>query len=163
MQYTFSALLAHTKRARALAEIMHWNQTDKAGVPYTEHLIRVVDRFTMYRALNLSAMDLQYGVIAAWLHDIVEDTSITIEDLIRFHYPERAVQIVGLMTRDDRPVEQYYADLKADPIGRLVKAADMDDNTNPSRLSLLPMETQERLRAKYAKGYQALDIEPYWP
>ncbi len=87
---------------------------------------------------------------AAWLHDVVEDTDITLDDLTELGIPEPVVTAVEALTR--RPGEApdaYYARVGADPIALLVKLADLADNSDPKRLSLLDDETRARLTAKY--------------
>ena len=64
----------------------------------------------------------------------------------------------ALTRHDGEPVDDYYARVRANPIARAVKHADLDDNTDPQRMRLLDLPTQQRLRQKYARARQALAI-----
>ena len=103
----------------------------------------------------------QACVVAAALHDVVEDGEVTLHDLLAAGIPESVVNAVDSVTR--RPAETYE-DLidraAADRVGRWVKLADNFDNSNEQRLSLLEPSTAERLRAKYASARQRLGFVP---
>ncbi|ASZ74946.1 metal-dependent phosphohydrolase [Rhodococcus phage Trina] len=127
----------------ALAEFAHRNQVDKAGMPYIEHPRRV-----MQSVQNQGA--LPYIQMAAILHDVIEDTPFTAEMLIELGVPAPAVEIVVLLTRTKTVAPRdYYLAIRENPAARMVKLADIDDNTQGWRLSYLPLETQQRLDKKY--------------
>lgn len=160
----------HARRARMLAECLHDGQTDKSGRPYFRHLVETVAHYDRrYESLSTGdptkqSLDLYYhGLTAAWLHDVVEDTPMTEEVLLQLEFPPEVVKLVGLLTRTKEvPNDFYYQRIKADPIARLIKAADMDSNTDPDRTKMLDEETRARLKAKYAKGYGEIDMPPRW-
>ena len=83
---------AHT--AEQLAREAHADQTDKAGRPYAEHLARVAGR-----------MDDDGGRAVAWLHDVIEDTTATAEDLARAGIGRDVIEDVEALTR--APHERY--------------------------------------------------------
>ena len=130
--------------AERIARAAHAGQTDKAGMPYAEHPARVAARVA----------DDPDAAAAAWLHDVLEDTSMTAEDLAAHGIPERVVTAVRALThRDDQTPEKYYAAVAADALARRVKHADLADNSDPRRLAVLEADdpaTAARLRAKYA-------------
>lgn len=152
----------------ALAEFAHRNQTDKAGMPYIEHPMRVM------KAVQVQGC-LPYVQMAAVLHDVTEDTAFTCDMLRELGVPEAAVEIVRLVDRDASLAEwkilnetyenhesfpdantYYYDQIKKNPGAVQVKLADIGDNLQPWRLAYLPSETQERLRTKYAKAIELL-------
>jgi (p)ppGpp synthase/HD superfamily hydrolase len=135
--------------ASRLAEIAHRGQVDKAGNPYVEHVFAVRD------ALASAGLRAQ---IAGVLHDVVEDTPTTLDDLRRLGAPEDVVRAVDSVTR--RPDETYMDLVRraaADPIGRVVKLADNRHNSDEARLALLPGDQAERLRRKYAQAREVLE------
>jgi (p)ppGpp synthase/HD superfamily hydrolase len=152
----------------ALAEFAHRNQTDKAGMPYIEHPMRVM------KAVQVQGC-MPYIQMAAVLHDVTEDTAFTAEMLLELGVPEAAVEIIRLVDRDHSlqewtelevtykdhesfpdPETYYYDQIKTNPGAVQVKLADIGDNLQPWRLAYLPSETQERLRTKYAKAIKLL-------
>ncbi|RFA09019.1 hypothetical protein B7R54_07125 [Subtercola boreus] len=128
--------------ARAIATIAHHDQVDKLGAAYIEHPGRV--------AAQLSDPT---EVAAAWLHDVIEDTEITAENLLAAGIPAAVVEAVVLLTRtDDVSPADYYAAIRRNPTALAVKLADINDNTAPWRVEQLDPETQSRLAAKYARA-----------
>jgi len=132
--------------AKAIATIAHSRQVDKAGELYIGHPQRVVAR--------LGAAASPETIATAWLHDVLEDTDITRDDLRAAGITWRVIHWVELLTRQDgQSPEDYYEALKNGPVGAWrVKLADIEDNTDPSRLALLDDETIVRLTRKYAKA-----------
>jgi (p)ppGpp synthase/HD superfamily hydrolase len=124
-----------------LATQAHVGQMDKVGQPYIFHPIRV-----MLRVSDPSAR------MVAILHDVVEDTSVTLDDLIRGGFPPEVVEAVDLVSRrDDETYEQFIERLAPNPIARAVKLADLEDNMDPSRLPAITERTLERLE-RYRKA-----------
>lgn len=151
-----------------LAEAAHFTQVDKAGLPYIEHPKRVLEKVKAQGALP-------YVQMAAILHDVTEDTKYTPEILLALGYPESAVDIIKLLDRDysknvfldrdwwahQQPTKEeidkfYYEQIAKNPGAKMVKLADIEDNLSEWRLTYLSDETQDRLRAKYAKAKQIL-------
>jgi hypothetical protein len=90
--------------------------------------------------------------IVVVLHDVLEDTPLTVDDLRAEGASE--AQIAALEAVTKRPGESYREAVSralADPIGRAVKIADHDNNTDPKRVALLSKEDAERLGKKYAE------------
>ncbi len=91
----------------------------------------------------------------AWLHDVLEDTSVTSHDLRSEGIPPRVIHAVEALTHaPGEPNVDYWARVKANPVARAVKLADIKDNTDPFRAPKDP-ETRRRLWDKYG---QALDF-----
>lgn len=152
--------------AIGLATWGHRHQTDKAGLPYIQHPLRVLASVQAQGAMP-------YVQMGAVLHDLTEDQPFTPQMLLDLGVPEAAVTIVTLLDRDYSlgvwkfldpigPVnkamadEFYYKQIAAHPGAKQVKLADIHDNLQEWRLSYLPEETQIRLKAKYAKAKELL-------
>ncbi len=134
-----------------LAEEAHRGQVDKSGVPYIEHPRAV------------AALVRQWGgtveqQMAGLLHDVVEDTPVTLEYLAERGVPPQVVRMVdALSRRPEESHEQYLARLIRTPEAILVKRADVTHNASPARLARLDEATATRLRAKYARTLRFLD------
>lgn len=140
-----------TKRARELAVNAHRNQVDKIGEPYILHPTRIV--------ANLLADEIRNEEVlaAAWLHDVVEDTPITLDFLADEGFPEAVVTAVDALTkRKGEKFESYYERVKANEIAVVVKWYDVMDNADPRRLSRVAPDTQDRLREKYERAKRLL-------
>lgn len=138
--------------ADAFAERAHRGQVDKTGDPYIDHPRAVA---------ALLAEHGPHAVMAGLLHDVVEDTEITLDDLRAEGFPEEVVSAVDSVTR--RPGEPYLDMVRraaAHPLGRLVKLADNAHNSDETRLALLPAAEAERLRVKYAEAREVLGGQP---
>lgn len=134
--------------ASALAQRAHAGQTDHAGRPYREHVFAVRD---------LLAEHGEEAQIAGVLHDILEDTPTTSADLLAAGVPDHVVAAVESVTRrQGEPYEEMVTRAAADPLGRLVKLADNQHNSDESRLALLPADQAARLRTKYRRAREIL-------
>lgn len=113
------------EKAIEIAASAHAGQRDKAGQPYILHPLRVMLRVTD-----------EYEQIAAVLHDVVEDTSITLEQLTLEGFPREVLQAIDALTK--RPGEtrlEAAHRAAADPIAKAVKLADNAENIDLSRIS----------------------------
>ena len=136
-----------TNKAMRIAYAAHHGQVDKCGIPYIFHPIALAQ-----------SMDDEVSCCAALLHDVVEDTAITMEELEK-EFPPEVIEVLRLLTHDDG--EEYYAyvrRIKAHPIARKVKLADLAHNSDQSRCvgSGIPQETLERWQEKYDKARKIL-------
>lgn len=132
-------------RAIEIATEAHAGQTDKAGEPYIAHPLRV--------AVVVPEGEAQ---IVAVLHDVVEDTPWTLDDLRAEGFSETVLAGIDAVTR--REGEDYFDFvLRAgrDPLGRAVKLADLADNMDETRLGELTERDQSRLE-KYRKAFAVL-------
>ena len=131
--------------AIALARNAHAGQVDKAGAPYINHPLRM--------ATTLESTEAKFVAI---LHDVVEDTPVTLEDLRAAGYSPLIVAAVDSLTR--REYETYEAFIQraaANPITRQVKIADLRDNLDLSRIAEPTARDYERIE-RYKRALQAL-------
>lgn len=139
-----------TNKAMRIAYAAHHGQHDYNGIPYIFHPIHLAE-----------AMDDEVSCCAALLHDTVEDTALTLEDLRR-DFPEEVVRVVALLTHDDRiPYFDYVRAIAKDPIARKVKLADLAHNSDQSRCvgSGITEENLLRWQEKYRKAKEILESE----
>jgi len=147
------------EKAIVLATTAHMGQVDKAGVPYILHPLRV--------GASLHRRGPHY-VMAGLLHDVVEDTPITLEDIAELGAPPEVVDAISAVTKweSERTWEAYKQSLAraiSDPIGGWVKAADVWDNYSRLDRELLPPETYKRLRKKYHQAINFLARADFSP
>lgn len=131
-------------KAILIATQGHQGQRDKAGEPYILHPLRVM--------LNVMSpgMDSYHAHAAAVLHDIIEDTDVTLDRLEGEGMPPEVIRAVDYLTqREGEHYHTYIKRLSQDPLAIWVKIADISDNTRPERLMVLDDRTKERLTAKY--------------
>lgn len=134
----------------ALAAAAHAGQVDKIGVPYIEH-VRAV-------AAGLVSFGDEL-VMAGLLHDVLEDTDVTADELLQCGVPARVVQIVNAVTNQaGMAYEEKIRHITADPQATLLKIADNAHNSHPNRAAQLPADKRERLAAKYRAARAEL-----WP
>ena len=133
-----------TEIAKFIAIQAHEGQLDKAGKPYIEHPRTVAD-----------AVEDDVAKAVAWLHDVVEDTSMTFDDLQAAGIASEVINHLRLLTHDKSvPYMEYIAALKNDPVAREVKLADLRHNSDLSRLNTITDKDRERL----VKYQQALEL-----
>ena len=134
-----------TKKALKLCFEAHKNQVDKSGMPYVFHPFHLAEQ-----------MDTEETVCVALLHDVVEDTDYTLGDLIAMGFTKPVTDALALMTHDEAvPYLAYVAKLKADPIARQVKLADLRHNSDMTRLDQVDEKALERVE-KYKKAIELL-------
>ncbi len=132
------------QRAIELATAAHAGQTDRAGVPYITHPLRVME-----------ACNTTEEKIAAVLHDVVEDTSVTLDDLAK-QFPPEIVEAVRCLTHlPEDTYEEYIEQIATNPISVQVKLRDLTDNMDVRRLTAIGEHDVERLR-RYLKAYKRL-------
>lgn len=131
--------------ALAIAVEAHRGQVDKAGQPYILHPLRVMARVSA-PAERLVAV----------LHDVVEDSPTTLDDLRAAGFPEEVVRAVDFLTRrEDETYEAFIERVTGDPLARRVKLADLEDNMTLTRLNELDDRAVERL-GRYLRAYRRL-------
>ena len=107
-----------------LAVKNHKGQIDKAGQPYILHPLRLILK-----------MDTEEERIVAVLHDIIEDTPVTINELQEKGFSERIVDAVVCLTKKDgERYNEYIERVATNPLAKKVKLADLEDNINLTRL-----------------------------
>ncbi len=135
-----------TKKALRLSFNAHKDQVDKSGMPYVYHPFHLAEQ-----------MDSEETVTVALLHDVVEDTDYTMEDMIAMGFPKSVTDALALMTHDNAvPYMDYIAKIKANPIATAVKLADLRHNSDTSRLETID-ETVLRRVQKYRDAIALLE------
>jgi len=135
------------ERAIALAALAHVGQVDKAGAPYILHPLRVM--------LRLEGMEER---IVAVLHDVVEDSDWTLERLRNEGFSEIILQAIDAVSRrPDEDYNEFIVRASKNSIGSRVKLADLEDNSDLSRLTEVTDRDLARLR-KYQRGIAILAL-----
>lgn len=133
-----------TKKALKLCFEAHKEQTDKNGMPYVFHPFHLAEQ-----------MDDEYTTCIALLHDVVEDTDTTLEQLSLL-FPKEIINAVALLTHDDAvPYLDYIKAIKKDPLALKVKLADLKHNSDITRLDTIDEKALNRLE-KYKKALMIL-------
>ncbi len=141
--------MATLERAIELAARAHAGQRDKGGQPYILHPLRV-----------MMAVTTDAERIAAVLHDIVEDTSITFDDLVAEGFADDIVDAIRALTKfEGETREQAAKRLVRDPTARAVKLADIADNMDLTRIPMPSERDHARLR-EYAVARDILLAGP---
>lgn len=140
---------ALTNKALKIAYAAHDGQTDKAGMPYIFHPYHLAEQ-----------MDDEISVCVALLHDVAEDTAVTLESLAEI-FPQEIMEPLRLLThkKDDDYLE-YVKALKQNPTAKKVKLADLAHNSDQSRFLGIPGISEEMLvyfRKKYAAAKAILE------
>ena len=136
------------QQALAIAKDAHKGQVDKAGVDYIQHPLFVA-----------SLVEGELAKTVALLHDVVEDSDWTLEDLRMEGLPEEVVQAVGILTKKrNENYEEYILRVKQNPLARQVKLADLKHNSDLSRLTNVTDRDRKRV-AKYQKAISFLSEE----
>ena len=134
------------EEAEKIAREKHQSQKDKNGEPYILHPMRV--------AASLHTLEEK---VVALLHDVLEDTDTTADELLACGVTPEQIEALLLLTHEkEEPYLTYLARAKENPLALAVKLADLADNSNPERLAKLPEQTAERLRLKYETAYTFL-------
>lgn len=133
------------EQSLAIALRAYAGKTDKAGCEYILHPLRV-----------MSKMKTTGEMAAALLHDVIEDSDITVEDLLASGIPPEIVAAVECLTkRTGENYEQFIARVKINRIAAAVKIADIEDNINVLRLRELNDSDIARVK-KYHAAWNAL-------
>ena len=140
--------MATLERAVQIAAMAHAGQRDKSGAPYLLHPLRMMLR-----------VETEEAMIAAVLHDVVEDSDWTIEKLRAEGFSEAVLHAVDCLThREAESYEEFVQRVATDALARRVKLADLEDNMNLKRLSRVTPKDLERLE-KYHRAWLALTGE----
>lgn len=124
-----------TKKAIKLCFEAHRNQTDKSGLPYVFHPFHVAEQ-----------MPDEETTIVALLHDVIEDTAYTIDDLRKMGFSEEVLDALDLMTHDKNvPYMEYVAKISENEIARTVKLADLRHNSDLTRLDEIDDKARNRI------------------
>lgn len=128
--------MATLEQAISLAANQHEGQVDKANAPYILHPLRVM----------LNVPTIEHKIVAV-LHDILEDTETTIEDLYQFGFQEHIIDAIVALTKKQGETRLEAAHrARQNPIARVVKLADINDNMDLSRIQSPTVKDFERLK-----------------
>jgi (p)ppGpp synthase/HD superfamily hydrolase len=117
--------LSQLEKAIAIALQAHEGTVDKAGQPYILHPLQL-----------MMQMDSDEARITAVLHDVVEDSDITLADLANSGFSAKVLDALALLTHNKESVTyaDYIAAIKGNPLAKKVKLADLEHNMNIRRL-----------------------------
>lgn len=137
-----------TNQAMRIAYNAHHGQLDKSGIPYIFHPCHLAEQMTD-----------EYTTCVALLHDVVEDTDVTLDQLSDI-FPQQVVDAIALMTHTaDTDYLTYVEKIKYNPIAKTVKLADLKHNSDQTRLEEPDEAAAKRLNEKYRKALQILEAE----
>lgn len=139
-----------TRKAINLMFEAHKEQRDKSGLPYVFHPFHLAEQ-----------MEDETTTVVALLHDIVEDTDCTPDDLRRMGFSEEVCEAIDLMThREGVPYMEYVKRIKTNPVAVKVKLADLRHNSDLTRMEK-PTERDKQRAEKYREAIRLLlDGEP---
>lgn len=111
-----------TNKAMVIAYNAHHGQVDKQGIPYVFHPFHVAEQMTD-----------ELSTCVALLHDVVEDSDVTLDDLAQ-EFPIEVIEALALLTHDESvPYLEYIKALASNEIARAVKRADLEHNLDGTR------------------------------
>jgi hypothetical protein len=142
-----------TNRAMRLAYGAHHGQLDHGGVPYILHPLHLAEE-----------MPDEVSTCAALLHDVVEDTAVTLAELQK-EFPPEVTEAVRLLTHvAGVDYFDYVRAIRGNEVARRVKLADLRHNSDETRLTDDPMSAGERdfWKAKYQKAREILEGDAKW-
>ena len=135
------------KKACLIATEAHKDDFDKGGYPYIMHPYHLAEE-----------MEDEQSICVALLHDVVEDTDISLDDLTSEGFPAEVMTALRLLTHPEgEPYLDYVARLRGNPIAARVKLADLRHNSDFSRLSTVTADQRERLERKYGPAFALLE------
>ena len=133
------------ERAIAIAAAAHAGQLDKGGAPYILHPLKVMLRMTT----------LEERIVAV-LHDVVEDCEISLDDLRKEGFSEVVLSAIESVTKvPGESYEDFVERAAQNPIGRVVKLADLEENSDLSRIASPSWDDLERVE-KYRRAIARL-------
>lgn len=136
-----------TITAMQVAYTKHAGQVDKAGVPYIFHPYHLAEQ-----------LQDEIACTVALLHDVVEDTDTTFEELSE-KFPDEVIEALRFLTRTkDTPYLEYVKNIKKNKIATAVKLKDLEHNMDKARMSLTHISDEKRksLFDRYTKAVQIL-------
>lgn len=140
----------NTKKALKLCFEAHKEQTDKSGLPYVFHPFHLAEQ-----------MEDEDSAITALLHDVAEDTDISLEDIAGMGFSRTVMEALALLTHDEAvPYMEYVKAIGKNPVARKVKLADLRHNSDLSRLDAGQINEKALARVKkYAEAIRLLEEE----
>ena len=128
----------------------HAGQKDRGGAPYILHPLRL-----------MMQMESEFEMLAAVLHDVIEDSSVTLDHLIKAGFAEEVIEAVDALTlKEGQSYDDYIEGCAANPIALKIKIADLNDNMNLRRILDL-MEVDRERMDRYRRAYRRLTGEEW--
>jgi (p)ppGpp synthase/HD superfamily hydrolase len=144
-----NSIMSNLDTALSIAIQAHAGQQDKAGQPYILHPLRLMFQ-----------METEEEMITAVLHDVVEDSPWTLDDLRQAGFSQAVVTAVAAVSRQpDESYEAFIERLLPNPLAAKVKRADLADNMDVRRLRTMTAKDRERIE-KYHRAWQVLAQRP---
>ena len=135
-----------TNEAMKLAYNAHHGQVDKGGIPYIFHPYHLAEQ-----------MPDEYTTCVALLHDVVEDTDVTLDEIKAIFPPEVAEAVSVITHGKDEPYLDYVRRVSENPIAKTVKLADLRHNSDQTRLENADEATLRYFQEKYRKAFEFLE------
>jgi (p)ppGpp synthase/HD superfamily hydrolase len=137
-----------TKKAMRFCYEAHKDQYDKGGIPYVFHSLHIAEQLRSEEA-----------ICVALLHDVVEDTEYTIDDVRNLGFPDEIVDAVSCITKPKgMPYMDYIRIVKTNPLATEVKLLDLEHNMDASRLDVRDEKTERRIE-KYKNAKKILTCD----
>ena len=135
-----------TRKAMKIAYEAHHGQADKAGLPYINHPLHLAEQ-----------METEDTCVVALLHDVVEDTNVTLDDLKRAGFTEIQLEAIVAMTHEASvPYMDYIREIKKNPVATAVKIADIIHNSDVTRIENPTEKDRTRFDRKYKTAMEYL-------
>ena len=137
---------SQSEKAYEIAKRAHLGQIDKAGEDYIKHPEKVA-----------SFVNSDEEKAVAYLHDVIEDTELTLEDLREYGFSEEVLEAVDVITKKKgQDYQTYLNSVKENKLARVVKLADLRHNSDLTRLINITEKDIER-KEKYQKAIDFLN------
>ena len=137
---------SQSEKAYEIAKKAHLGQVDKAGEDYIKHPEKVA---------SFVKTDEEKAV--AYLHDVIEDTELTLEDLHEYEFSKEVIEAVDIITKKKgEDYQSYLNSVKKNKLARAVKLADLRHNLDLTRLTKVTEKDIER-KEKYQKAIDFLN------
>ena len=137
---------SQSEKAYEIAKKAHLGQIDKAGEDYIKHPEKVA-----------SFVNSDEEKAVAYLHDVIEDTELTLEDLREYGFSEGVLKAVDVITKKKgQDYQTYLNSVKENKLARVVKLADLRHNSDLTRLINITEKDIER-KEKYQKAIDFLN------
>lgn len=140
-----------TQKAMRIAYAAHHGQTDCNGMSYVFHPYHLAEQ-----------MDDEISCCVALLHDVAEDTEVTLDELAK-DFPQEVIEALKLLTHEkDTDYFEYVRKIKDNPIAKKVKLADLAHNMDRSRIvdsSVVSAEKLNKWDEKYGRAMEILTRE----
>ena len=133
-----------TKKAMRIAYEAHKNQVDKGGIPYIYHSSHMAEQ-----------MQSEDEICVALLHDVLEDSDVSLDELQREGFGTEVIEALKLLTHERNvPYMEYIENIKSNPIAVKVKLADLKHNSDITRLN----EVDDKVLERIEKYRRAIDL-----